>query len=84
MKIPEPLWAVMLALLGVILALACLFHTSVAEQVTLAVLAIASNLVSGALGAFAGHAAANNNVSAPNASTVNAATGAAATFPESK
>jgi hypothetical protein len=46
MRAPEPIWAVALAALGVLLALSVLF----------AVLAIASNLVAGALGAFAGRA----------------------------
>lgn len=80
MKMPEPIWAVLLAVLGVVLALACLFHPS-HENVVLAVLAIASNLVSGALGAFAGHAGSTSNVTAPN-STINAATGGEATFPK--
>ena len=62
MKMPSPAWAVILALLGVILALACLFHPT-PENVVLAVLAIGSNLVSGALGAFAGHASATNSSS---------------------
>ena len=66
MKLPEPIWAVMLAVLGVIVALAVLFHPDPVAVGT-AVLAIASNLVSGALGAFAGHAAsfgnANSNAS---------------------
>jgi hypothetical protein len=60
MSLPSPLWAVILAMLGVVLALACLFHPS-PENVVLAVLAISSNLVSGALGAFAGHASATSN-----------------------
>jgi len=54
-KLPEPIWAVLLAFLGVILALAVLFHPDPVSIGT-AVLAVASNLVSGALGAFAGHA----------------------------
>lgn len=78
MRMPEPIWAVMLAVLGVILALACLFHAT-PENVVLAVLAIASNLVSGALGAFAGHAGSTSNVTAPN-STINAAQGGGDTF----
>lgn len=57
---PQPFWAVLLALQGTFIALACLFRPS-PVNVTLAVLAIASNLVSGALGAFAGHASAINS-----------------------
>jgi hypothetical protein len=51
---PQPFWAVLLAILGVILALAVLFHPDPISIGT-AVLAVSSNLVSGALGAFAGH-----------------------------
>lgn len=76
MKIPEPFWATVLAVLGVILALACLFAPSPAN-IVLAVLAIASNLVSGALGAFAGHASATSNPTGPNATINNPG----ATFP---
>ena len=77
MKLPDPFWAVLLAVLGVIVALAVLFHPD-PVSVSTAVLAIASNLVSGALGAFAGHASANNSVTAPN-STI---TSGGATFPD--
>ena len=55
--IPQPAWAVLLATLGVVISLAVLFH-SAPIAISTAVLAIASNLVSGALGAFAGHASA--------------------------
>jgi membrane associated rhomboid family serine protease len=76
MKLPEPFWAVVLAVLGVIVALAVLFHPNPAAVGT-AVLAIASNLVSGALGAFAGHASATSNSTGPNATINNPG----ATFP---
>ncbi len=56
-KIPQPFWAVALAAFGVVLALAVLAKPT-PENIGLAVLAVASNLVSGALGAFAGHASA--------------------------
>lgn len=79
MTIPQPAWAVMLAILGVILAISCLFHPT-PENVVLAVLAIASNLVSGALGAFAGHTSAINSISTPNATLNNPGS----TFPNSK
>jgi hypothetical protein len=54
---PAPFWAVLLAVLGVLLAGIVMVHPT-PENIALAVLAIASNLVSGALGAFAGHASA--------------------------
>jgi fatty acid desaturase len=76
-KWPEPFWATVLAFFGVVLALACLFAPS-PVNIVLAVLAIASNLVSGALGAFAGHSSATNNSSGPNA-TINNPN---ATFPD--
>lgn len=57
-KLPSPFWAVILAFMGVAVALAVLFHHSEAN-IALAVLAISSNLVSGALGAFAGHQSAS-------------------------
>lgn len=59
-NMPQPFWAVLLAFLGVIVGLCCLYHAGKNDSVTLGVLGIASNLVSGALGAFAGHATANN------------------------
>lgn len=65
-KMPQPFWAVVLALLGVLLAVAALFKPS-PENICLAVIAIASNLVSGALGAFAGHASAQKQPPNPNA-----------------
>ena len=76
MKLPEPIWAVMLAVLGVSLALAVLFHPDPVSVGT-AVLAIASNLVSGALGAFAGHSSSNSTISGPDATINNPG----ATFP---
>ena len=79
MTIPQPAWAVTLAVLGVIVALAVLFHPDPVAVGT-AVLAIASNLVSGALGAFAGHASATSNVSGPNATINNPGS----PFPDSK
>jgi hypothetical protein len=57
-KLPQPFWAICLAGLGVLVCLVALFRPD-PENICLAVLAIASNLVSGALGAFAGHASAN-------------------------
>lgn len=58
-SIPVQLWAVLLAVLGVVVAIVALFHRT-EPTISQAVLAIASNLVSGALGAFAGHAAASS------------------------
>jgi hypothetical protein len=68
-KLPQPFWAICLAILGVVVALFALFKPT-PENICLAVLAISSNLVSGALGAFAGHASAqiNNKATGPNAS----------------
>lgn len=60
-SLPQPFWAIILASFGVTVALCCLFHPNSDNSVTLAVLAVSANLVSGALGAFAGHATANNN-----------------------
>ena len=51
-KLPSPFWAVILAGMGAGLALASLFHPT-PENIALAVLGVGSNLVSGALGAFA-------------------------------
>lgn len=62
--LPQPFWAVLLALLGTGLAAAVLFHPT-PENIALAVLGIGSNLVSGALGAFAGHAAAKADIIDP-------------------
>lgn len=58
-KIPQPAWAVLLAFMGTAVAIAVLFHHT-EQALALAVLGIGSNLVSGALGAFAGHAVAGS------------------------
>lgn len=64
-KLPQPFWAICLAILGVVVAIFALFKPD-PENICLAVLAISSNLVSGALGAFAGHASAqSSNKTAP-------------------
>jgi hypothetical protein len=60
-KLPSPFWAVLLASMGTGVSIAVLFHHS-DVNIALAVLGIGSNLVSGALGAFAGHAAAKSDV----------------------
>jgi hypothetical protein len=60
-KVPQPFWAVILALLGTALAVAVLFKSS-PENIALAILGIGSNLVSGALGAFAGHSQATSTM----------------------
>lgn len=70
-NLPQPFWAIGLALLGVIVCLACLFRPGPDKTVTMGVLAIASNLVAGALGAFAGHASpAKSDVTAVNSPTI--------------
>lgn len=56
-KLPAAVWALMLALMGAVLAVLVLFHNAGEQTTNQAVLTIASSLVSGALGAFAGHAA---------------------------
>jgi hypothetical protein len=54
-KLPPSFWASLIAMMGTTVCLAVLYHhTDV--NVALAVLTVGSNLVSGALGAFAGHA----------------------------
>lgn len=60
-RFPQPFWAVILAFMGVILAGMVLYHPT-PENIALAILAIASSLVSGALGAFAGHASAVSTI----------------------
>ncbi len=56
-KVPQPFWAVALAAFGVALAFSALFKPS-PENISIAVLGVARDIVIGALGAFAGHAAA--------------------------
>lgn len=60
-KLPNPFWAVILAAMGTGVAVAVLYHPT-PENIGLAVLTIGSNLVSGALGAFAGDAHARANM----------------------
>ena len=60
-KLPAPMWAVALAVLGCLLCIAVLFKPD-PNNIAIAILAIASNLVSGALGAFAGHAQSANSL----------------------
>jgi hypothetical protein len=56
-NVPQPFWAVILAVLGVITTIVVYIHPG---DVTTrqAAFQIASSLVTGALGAFAGHASA--------------------------
>lgn len=60
-KIPAPFWAIILAAMGTGLTVAVLYHPT-PENIGLAVLTVASNLVSGALGAFAGHSQATSEM----------------------
>lgn len=62
--VPQPAWACVLAVLGTILAATVLLHPD-PQTIALGVLAVASNLVSGALGAFAGHITASKDKSEP-------------------
>jgi hypothetical protein len=80
MKLPEQVWAAMFAALGVVIVVICLFLPHSPSATT--ALIIASNLVSGALGALKTGSGSSSTVSAPNASVVNTAPGAAdAIFP---
>jgi hypothetical protein len=69
-KWPSPFWAVLLATMGTSVCLCVLFHHQ-DVNISLAVLGVGSNLVSGALGAFAGHAAAKTDVKGNDAVTIN-------------
>ena len=71
-KLPQPFWACLLSLQGVILTIVVIFFPT-RENIALASLAIASNLVSGALGAFAGHAQGVASVKLPHDPTPPAA-----------
>jgi hypothetical protein len=66
-NLPSPVWAIGLAFLGVIVAL-CVLYSTAPENIKLQVLAVASSLVAGALGAFAGHASssADTKITGPN------------------
>jgi hypothetical protein len=63
-RLPQPFWACLLSLQGVVLTIVVIFYPT-RENIALASLAIASNLVSGALGAFAGHAQGVASVKPP-------------------
>ena len=67
-KVPVQLWAVLLASMGTSVGFAVLFHHQ-DVNIALAVLSMGNSLVSGALGAFAGHAigAAKADVTTGNA-----------------
>ena len=66
MQVPQQAWAIAIAILGVICAVIgfVLPGDAVSRQ---AMFTIANSLVSGALGAFAGHASATSNSTGPNA-----------------
>jgi len=76
MQVPQQSWAILIAVLGVICAIVgyVLPGDVVSRQ---AMFTIANSLVSGALGAFAGHASATSNSTGPNATINNPG----ATFP---
>jgi hypothetical protein len=56
---PQPFWAVILAGMGVVMAITVLFSPA-PENIKLGVLGVASSLVTGALGYIGGHAAASS------------------------
>lgn len=68
--IPQPAWAVLLATLGVAVAIVGYVYpgdiTSRQSMFT-----VANSLISGALGAFAAHAANTSTANGPNATIVN-------------
>jgi hypothetical protein len=69
---PQPFWAVILAGMGVALAIAVLLSPHpTTENIRLAVLTIASALVSGALGYIGGHAAASQGTTEVSSTTAN-------------
>ena len=69
---PQPFWAVILAGMGVALAIAVLLSPRPAtENIRLGDLAIASALVSGALGYIGGHAAASQGTTEVSSTTAN-------------
>ena len=62
--LPNPFWAGCFILMAVILAVVALLVPT-QDNVTLAVVAIASNIVSGSLGFISGQLAARNSVQVP-------------------
>ena len=64
-KFPQPFWAILLAILGVVLCVVTylLPRDATAEQASFG---IAQALVTGALGAFAGHALAKSEMKPEN------------------
>lgn len=59
-NLPQPFFAIVIAFFGVVLAMCVLYHKGGENAVNMGVLGVAAALVSGALGAFAGHASADN------------------------
>lgn len=57
-KWPQPFWAIILAAMGVELAVVALF-SSAEKDIKIAVIGLASSIVTGALGYIGGHAVAN-------------------------
>lgn len=78
---PQPFWAVLLALLGVLLELALLFVPGATEATRHDVAMAAFGLISGAVGAFKATSSTTSSVTTP-AATVTSTTGGAATFPD--
>jgi len=68
--VPQPAWAVSLAVLGAILAvIGYVFPGDISSRQ--AMFTVANSLISGALGAFAGHLANTTNATGPDATIVN-------------
>lgn len=79
-ELPNPFWALCFILIAAILAIVAL-KVPTQANVTLAVVAIASNIVSGSLGFISGQLAARNSVEAPTDSPAGTATNAGAAQP---
>jgi hypothetical protein len=72
--LPNPFWAFMFILLAVVLALAVLLHPSNNNTVDMAILALCSSLIAGALGYINGHKDGVTSVSVPTQPSSTAAT----------
>ena len=71
--LPNPFWAALFILMACVLAIVALVHPNVAN-VTMAVIAIASNIVSGSFGYISGHRDGVASVSIPSQPSPGAST----------